>query len=360
MLRMRILIVYCCLLTGIKSTGLFEENESHSTSYKVVIPYLVNERGRREAKLGVESEEELKPERLTYSLNIENKDHFLHLEKNKDFLAKAFVQYSHDADGSLLTSYPKVPEHCHYHGRVEGHEESLVALNTCSGLKGIILIGNQSYGIEPAVQSTTNEHLMFPLSGQSEQLVCGVTDEMSHSNDYTFHNPTLTISRLLRKKRNLPLPRYIELALVVDNLRFTFKDSNVTAVREEMVDLANLLDVYYKQLNIHVTLIGLEIFDSGNPFSVDGSPSDVLGRFVKWRRKELNPRLRHDVGQLVVGRPSSYGGVLGMAFVGTVCSAASAGGINVFSDNNLQYFSTIVAHEMGHNLGMKHDNSRCT
>lgn len=33
----------------------------------------------------------------------------------------------------------------------------------------------------------------------------------------------------------------------------------------------------------------------------------------------------------VSGRPGSFNGVLGMAFVGTVCSVSTAGGINVVS-----------------------------
>ncbi|KAJ8365563.1 hypothetical protein SKAU_G00143940 [Synaphobranchus kaupii] len=358
-LRLLILYLSLCFFTGIKSTGLFHAQTSKFSNHKVVIPHIVHDRSRRESN---QSEEKVKPERLIYSLSIEDEDHFLHLKKNKDFIAKAFVQYSHDANGKLVTSYPNVPKDCHYHGHVEGHEDSLVALSTCSGLMGVILIGNHSYGLEPAVQSKTFEHLLYPLKdSQSEQFVCGVTSEMSQSDVHTVHDPTLTMTRLIRKKRNLPLPRYIELVLVADKMRFDFKDGNTTAVRQEMVDLANLLDGYYKQLNIHVILVGLEIFEDSNPFSVDESASTVLGSFVKWRRKNLLPRIRHDVGQLIVGRPNAFGGsILGMAFVGTVCSAASGGGINVFSGNNLPFVSTVVAHELGHNLGMGHDNSRCT
>lgn len=57
---------------------------------------------------------------------------------------------------------------------------------------------------------------------------------------------------------------------------------------------------YYKQLNIRIALIGLKIFDKETPFSVDGNPGEVLGRFVQWRKTELLPELRHDVGQLIV------------------------------------------------------------
>lgn len=127
-----------------------------------------------------------------------------------------------------------------------------------------------------------------------------------------------------------------------------------------MVEVANLVDGYYKKLNIRVVLVGLEIFKDDNPFSVEGSAGGVLGHFVKWRKKSLLPRIKHDVAQLVVGRPDTYsGGVLGMAYVGTVCSGSTSGGINVFSNDNVPFFSTVVAHEMGHNLGMNHDNGRC-
>uniref|UniRef100_A0AAZ3Q795 ADAM metallopeptidase domain 9 n=1 Tax=Oncorhynchus tshawytscha TaxID=74940 RepID=A0AAZ3Q795_ONCTS len=228
--------------------------------------------------------------------------------------------------------------------------------------QGVILLGNQSYGLEPVKQSTNNEHLLYRLEhSQSEPFVCGVTNETSRTESHSSFDPSLSMTALLRRKRNLPQTRYVELVLVADFLRYTYKKKNETAVREEMVELANLLDGYYKRLNIRVVLVGLEIFKEANPFSVEGSAGDVLGLFVKWRKTVLLPRIRHDDAQLIVGLAGAYsGGILGMAFVGTVCSMATAGGINVYSGDNLGYVSTVVAHEMGHNLGMNHDNSRCS
>uniref|UniRef100_A0A3Q1GMD2 ADAM metallopeptidase domain 9b n=1 Tax=Acanthochromis polyacanthus TaxID=80966 RepID=A0A3Q1GMD2_9TELE len=243
--------------------------------------------------------------------------------------------------------------HCYYHGEVEGYENSVVALSTCSGLRGVILLGNETFGLEPAPQSATNEHLLYLLKDiQSEPVTCGVVGEAQSTPSHEPFEPDLTGFF------------YVELVLVVDNQRVILMLSSVRvycAVLYDVLLLFSILFQYYKQLNIRVVLVGLEIFKDSNPFSVDGSAGEVLGRFVRWRKSTLVPRLRHDVGQLIVGRSGAFGGgVLGMAFVGRVCSVTTGGGINVYSNNALPFASTVVAHEMGHNLGMNHDNSRCT
>ncbi|KAI2658672.1 Disintegrin and metalloproteinase domain-containing protein 9 [Labeo rohita] len=323
------------------------DQTSYLKKYDVVKPQLVHERWKRDAEPSQTSAQDRHADSITYSVRIDGHERILHLTKNTHFLSKNFVVLSHDAQEKGWTEKLEL---CHYQGHVEGYEDSLVALSTCEGL---------SYGLEPILHSEANEHLLFLLKdSQSEPFVCGLASETSSSED---HSHDTDMSMFLRKKRALPQTKYVELVLVVDHQRFVFKNSNSTAVRNEMVQLANLLDTYYKQLNIRIALIGLKIFDKENPFSVDGSAGEVLGRFVQWRKTDLLPQLRHDVGQLVVGRPGSYpGGVLGMAFVGTVCSANNGGGINVFGNDKLQSFSTVIAHELGHNLGMSHDISGCT
>ncbi|XP_067344084.1 disintegrin and metalloproteinase domain-containing protein 9 isoform X2 [Channa argus] len=229
-------------------------------------------------------------------------------------------------------------------------------------LQGVIILGNETYGLEPVPQSPTNEHLLYLLKDvQSGPFTCGVVNEATSTPSHEPFEPGQSLTSLLRRKRNLPQTNYIELVLVVDNLRYNFKKQNETAVQVEAVEIANLVDGYFKQLNIRAILVGLQIFKNGNPFAVTGSAGEVLDRFVTWRKAVLVPEIRNDVGHLIVGQNTSYpGGVLGMAFVGTVCSMSTSGGISVFSDNSLPYYSTVVAHEIGHNLGMNHDDGRCS
>uniref|UniRef100_A0A3B1JYH8 ADAM metallopeptidase domain 9b n=1 Tax=Astyanax mexicanus TaxID=7994 RepID=A0A3B1JYH8_ASTMX len=339
-----------------ESKDLFHEQTSKLSSYQIVTPQLVPGRWKRHENGTQTNREYDHADHITYSIEIDNVVHYLHLTKNKDFLSPDFAVVSHDVHKKSARRHTEKPASCHYNGWVEGRKDSLVALSTCDGLRGVIFIGDENYALEPALHSTTNEHLLYPLKdNQSEPFVCGTP----HGEDST-REATWSMSSFLRRKRNLPLTRYVELVLVVDNQRFKLNKGNTTAVREEMVQLANLLDTYYQQLNIHIVLVGLEIFETQNPFNVDGSAGDVLGRFVNWRKSELVPRIRNDMAQLIVGQSGAYtGGILGMAFVGTVCSANTGGGISVFSNSNLQYFSTVLAHEMGHNLGMNHDDKRC-
>lgn len=115
--------------------------------------------------------------------------------------------------------------------------------------RGVILFGNESYGLEPILHSKSNEHLLFLLKdSQSEPFVCGLANETSLSEDHshyadmsmfsrvrkyriallTFLCSTNTVFDILlnllnpQKKRNLPQTKYVELVIVVDNQRVSF------------------------------------------------------------------------------------------------------------------------------------------
>ncbi|XP_031696638.1 disintegrin and metalloproteinase domain-containing protein 9, partial [Anarrhichthys ocellatus] len=245
-----------------------------------------------------------------------------------------FTVFSYSHNGSLITSRPPVQDHCHYQGSVQDMEGSAVAMSICNGLRGVLHLADDSYGIEPS-DSSPDQHLVYRLQDVTSQpRGCGTPhdDRRGHDNNNATKHAQYKPEKIHHrghsrmKRAVLHLTHYVELLLVVDNDQFNYMKKNETAVRDEMVHLANFIDSMYKQLNIRVVLVGLEIWTQQNRISTDGGAGEVLSRFTQWREKELVPRRRHDSAQLILKK--SFGGTAGMAFVSTVCSRSHGGGIN--------------------------------
>uniref|UniRef100_A0A8D2PZN9 Uncharacterized protein n=1 Tax=Zosterops lateralis melanops TaxID=1220523 RepID=A0A8D2PZN9_ZOSLA len=216
---------------------------------------------------------------------------------------------------------------------VEGIADSTLALSTCDGLRGILYIGGRWFGMEPLNTSSTFEHVLYGLEDvQGIPFHCGVLNgSLEHemfvkqSVKYTFSsNSTSSRDRLLREKRAvLPQKSYVELFVVVDHNR-VIVSSNTKYILLHWILIITFFQMY-TPLNIQIVLVGLEIWTDANHISVmDGSAGDVLGRFVSWRQKDLLKRSRNDLNH-----------------------------------NKMLRHATVVAHELGHNLGMKHDDKRC-
>lgn len=328
----------------------------HLSSYQLAVPQPIGGRLRRDVNGRL-------PSQVSYIISVDGSDRVVHLERNELLLPADFTVFSYSPDGSLVTSTPPVQDHCHYRGFVQGVEGSSVAMSICNGLRGVMHLSGGSYGIEP-LDSAPDQHLVYRLQDVTSQPRGCQTPHYEHGHDSTEraqssweeipHGQHRRVRRAVLHKTH-----YVELLLVVDNDRFNFMSRNATAVREEMVLLANLVDSIYMQLNIRVVLVGLEIWNQQNQISTDGAAGEVLNRFTQWREKELVPRRRHDSAQLILRK--NFGQTAGMAFVSTVCSRSHGGGINAFNNNLVVSFASIVAHELGHNLGMNHDDGRqCT
>ncbi|XP_069468115.1 disintegrin and metalloproteinase domain-containing protein 9-like [Ambystoma mexicanum] len=344
------------------------------SKYEIVIPERRQLKQKRDVKLHDEAAQGAWEDKLSYSIEAAGRPYLLRLERNTGLLSDQFTQSKYTKDGRLEDMQRKEETHCYYHGRVDGVEDSMVALSTCDGLRGVLHIHEQSYGIEPMESSSRGEHILYQLrdvhkgpslcgvmstdGGWPEKTRSAVNDSYQEINgSYTaFHRHDL----YRRKRAVLPVTSFVELSVMVDNNRYKMQGSNAAAVKKDVFELVNILSVMYYPLNIQIVLIELNIWMDNNPFDVDdGTAGDVLGRFTTWRRTAAGLK-RSDISHLLVGRGAYVGSVVGMAFVGTVCNGAQASSISAFSSGSSPAsHATVFAHELGHNLGMNHDDKIC-
>ena len=63
----------------------------------------------------------------------------------------------------------------------------------------MILVGNETYALEPVPQSTTNEHLLYLLKDiESEPVTCGVVNEAAPTPSHEPFEPSQSLTSLLR------------------------------------------------------------------------------------------------------------------------------------------------------------------
>ncbi|KFV63801.1 Disintegrin and metalloproteinase domain-containing protein 15, partial [Dryobates pubescens] len=148
----------------------------------------------------------------------------------------------------------------------------------------------------------------------------------------------------------------VELVMVVDHAAAQ-NYPDLHRVRTRTLEIANQVDAFFQPLGVRVALLAVEVWSEADLFPVGGSARATLERFLRWRQEELLPRLPHDNAQLLTG--VRFDDVLvGMSTQASMCSSNRSGAVSMDHSISVLVVASTVAHQLGHNLGMRHDGAR--
>ncbi|XP_077118961.1 disintegrin and metalloproteinase domain-containing protein 28-like isoform X2 [Ranitomeya variabilis] len=316
-------------------------------TYEVVFPRRLHTVYKRDTQ-------SIYPDVLQYEILLGGKPTVIHIEKTEGLFAENYTESHYLQDGTLVTSHPEHKDHCNYQGHVKHENNSMVTLSTCNGLSGLIQTREQRFFIEPLKFTDSGEHAVYEQVEESKT-GCGVSENATKQKQPSF----ISFRASADEKENLWNARkYIELFMVADLSMYKKYERNTEDVKQHLIKMVNFINTIYKKINIFVALIGIEVWDSKDQIEVVSDFNVLLQRFQNWRLQNLLPRKPHDNAQFLTNVDFD-GSTVGLAALYAMCEANSAG-INQDHSIFASSVGATVAHEMGHNLGMKHDADDCT
>ncbi|XP_036989402.2 disintegrin and metalloproteinase domain-containing protein 1a-like [Artibeus jamaicensis] len=315
------------------------------SSYEIVTPGALTVEGR-EDPVG----------KVSYVISVQGQKLLIHLKVKRDHFVHNFPVFSYH-NGILGQERPFISRDCHYEGYIEGVPGSFVSVNTCSGLRGILIKEGQPYGIEPMDSSKRFAHVLYTMAHQA-RVSCSVTSKESPVGSTSRPPGSRKPGGLQALSYLWSHAKYVEMFVVVNNQRFQMWGSNVSETVQRVMDIIALANSFTRGINTEVVLAGMEIWTEGDPIEVPADLQVALRNFNSWRQEKLLHRVKHDVAHMIVGQHPEQG--MGQAFLNGACSTGFAAAVESFHHEDVLLFAALMVHELGHNLGIQHDHSACT
>nr|ADI47627.1 metalloproteinase [Echis coloratus] len=350
-----LLVIICLAVFPYQGSSIILES-GNVNDYEVVYPQKVTAL----PKGAIQQPEQKYEDTMQYEFKVNGEPVILHMEKNKYLFSEDYSETHYSPDGREITTNPPVEDHCYYHGRIKNDADSTASISACNGLKGHFKLRGETYFIEPLKVPDSEAHAVYKYENIEKEdeapKMCGVTQTNWESDE-----PIQEASPLVATSEQHSYYdrfRHIKLVIVVDHSLFRSYNNDSAAVRARIYQIVNILNEIYIYLHIRVALVGIEFWSNGDLINVTSSARDTLKSFGNWRASDLLNRKRHDNAQLLTATDISNS-TIGIAYVSSMCQATHSVGVVEDYSPLVHAVAATMAHEMGHNLGMQHDENYC-
>ncbi|GCB62131.1 A disintegrin and metalloproteinase with thrombospondin motifs 8-like [Scyliorhinus torazame] len=307
-----------------------------------------------------------------YQLRAFGGEFILSLAPDSSFLAPTLrVQRVGRRSGAAPTASGTELRGCFYSGRVNSSPGSMVAVSLCGGIQGAFYTDTgEEYLIQPASPGAnlSRVHLLQwrwgKRGGQGEGERCTLSELQQPRTEPPRQEASPGHAAQPRTKRFVSEARYIETMLVADHTMLNFHGASL---QHYLLTLMAMVSRLYKEPSIRnlvnvVVVKVLLVEDEVEGPNVSRNAGLTLRNFCNWQLGYNQASDRHpehfDTAILftrkdICGHESCN--TLGVADDGTICHTSRS--CAVIEDDGLQAAYTI-AHELGHELSMPHDDSK--
>jgi hypothetical protein len=311
--------------------------------------------------IDLEMPDEALPEQFSMTIKIDGLNHLI--EVNRYSLRGPDFELLVD-DGLQLNEVTPTEART-YKGSVQGREGSAVRASLLdNGLHALIDLGDDegTWFVQPLASFENADQMARSIEGASERTHVVLTDRYELPQGYGCGNDSFDDEVAVADDTtgglagtNLYL---VEIGIDTDYEFFVKNSSSVTSTLNDIELIWNFSEsVYEDDVSIVFELTTIVVrASSSDPYSSSTDSSNILNEFrSRWNSSGNDEfRIKRDVAHIHTGK-NVASGVLGLAFVGTVCEQSFAYAmVESKWTGNLTLRTAVTVHELGHNFSAGH------
>ncbi|XP_041128553.1 A disintegrin and metalloproteinase with thrombospondin motifs 5-like [Polyodon spathula] len=335
--------------------------------------------------------------KIGYILYADGKKFLLDLERDESILSHHFsTKYVGALQGDAHLG--ALHKECFYRGTVDSNPESLALFKLCGGLEGFFAVKHARYTVKPLIRAKGRDNEVYGAEGNLErglhyytrerfrfeavsmQENCGTRGgkgkrpsvlakntgpfKKDSQERWWWGSREANSASGRRTRRSVSRVRHVELLLVADE---SMSKKYGKDLQHYLLTLASIASRLYGHASIEnpiqLAVVKVVVVTSKEKgLEINKNAASTLKSFCKWQNQQNqldDDHEEHYDAAILFTRQDLCGhhscDTLGMADVGTICSPERS--CAVIEDDGLHAAFT-VAHEIGHLLGLSHDDSK--